>query len=291
MFSKKYLTAVLVMVLLFAFGLSLAGAQDHPIQIWLSADTNEVAAGDTVTVTVNVTGAQGVYGGSFKLAYDPTAFEVLQTENKPVVPGEFFANQPGFALRNASDAQKGTIEYALTLMQPAQPVDGDGILGTVTLKALKDTPVNITTQEASFVAPEFKEVEGRTVAERVDQVPAHIEQSAPVLIGASAINSLDSSASTPVNISATQPAQPDVDPAIMAMFNNPALDGELSAEQHDHQGQPGASADTRSTDDIVLLFAGFFFVFGLFMLTLSVGMYSRMRFLFTLSGDMHSQQV
>src|SRR5690349_1813384 len=128
-YTRK-LSYVIVFVLLFAVGLFTVGAQDNAPQVQLNPDKAQAAAGDTVTVTVNVTGAVGVYGGSFKLSYDPQAFEVVQTDNKPVTPGAFFANEPGFALRNAVDTTAGTIEYAITLMQPAKPVDGGGVLAT-----------------------------------------------------------------------------------------------------------------------------------------------------------------
>jgi hypothetical protein len=272
-------------VILLSFGLTLVGAQDEATtRFWLSPDVEEVLAGETVTLGINVSQAEGVYGTSFKLAYDPTAFEVVPTENKPVVPGKFFADEPGFALRNANDPQAGVIEYALTLMQPAQPVTGDGILGTVTLKALKDTPVNITVQEATFVAPEFKEVDGRMVAERVNQVPVQIENAAPE-IGDSAVAS--SAVVQPAGASVSI-AQPEVDPVVAAMFNNAALDNTAIAQQHEHEA---ALAAARQSDDVVLIFAGFFFIFGLVMLTLSVGMYSRMRFLFASPGELRSQQV
>ncbi len=278
--SYHFLVVSVLMIVLLSISLAVVGAQEASTRFWLSPDVEEVLAGETVTLGINVSQAEGVYGTSFKLAYDPTAFEVVPTENKPVVPGEFFADEPGFALRNVNDPQAGVIEYALTLMQPAQPVTGDGILGTVTLKALKDTPVNITVQEASFVAPEFKEVDGRMVAERVNQVPVQIENAGD--------NATVSSVAVQPASASVSVTQPEVDPAVAAMFNNAALDNTAIAQQHEHEA---ALAAARQSDDVVLIFAGFFFIFGLVMLTLSVGMYSRMRFLFASPGELRSQQV
>src|SRR6185369_13950187 len=180
-YTHKFSCAI-VFVLLFAVGLYMVGAQDNAPQVQLSPDKTQAAVGDTITVTVNVAGAVAVYGSSFKLSYDPQAFEVVQTDGKPVTPGAFFANEPGFALRNAVDTTTGTIEYAMTLMQPAKPVDGDGVVGTFTLHALKAAPVTLTDVNASFVAPEFQEVDGHLVAQKVNQVAAQVLEagSAPI---------------------------------------------------------------------------------------------------------------
>ena len=134
------LSYMIVFVLLFAVGLFTVGAQDNAPLVQLNPDKTQAAAGDSVIVTVNVTGAVGVYGGSFKLSYDPQAFEVIQTDNKAVTPGAFFASEPGFALRNAVDATAGTIEYAITLMQPAKPVDGDGTRNALIADVVGDHP-------------------------------------------------------------------------------------------------------------------------------------------------------
>lgn len=286
--SRNFYVAFIFILVLLVAGLTLVNAQEPSTRFWLEPDVEEVKTGETVTVAINVSQAQGVYGTSFKLNYDPASFEVVQTENKPVAAGAFFADEPGFALRNANDPQTGVIEYALTLMQPAEPVSGDGLLGTVTLKALKDTPVNITVQEATFVAPEFKEVDGRTVAEKVNQVAVQIDNAAPAVANSPATSSVSAQPSTAsASVSVAQPSDSEVDPAVIAMFSNPALD-DASVSQHEHED---ALMNARQADDVVLIFAGFFFIFGLVMLTLSVGMYSRMRFVFASPNDLRSQQV
>lgn len=285
--SQKCFVVLVLCIALLAVTLTSVGAQEATTRFWLQPELEEVKAGETVTVAINVSEAQGVYGTSFKLNYDPAAFEVVQTENKPVTPGAFFADEPGFALRNANDPQTGVIEYALTLMQPAEPVSGDGLLGTVALKALKDSSVNITVQEATFVAPEFKEIDGRMVAEKVNQVEVQIENAAPAVVNSPATASVSARPSS-ASVSVNQPPEAEVDPAVVAMFSNPALDDAAVSQQHDHET---VLTNARQSDDVVLIFAGFFFIFGLVMLTLSVGMYSRMRFLFASPNDLRSQQV
>ncbi len=277
------LVLTIVFVLSFALSLFTVGAQDNEPQLQLSPDKEQAAAGDTITVTVNVVGAVGVYGGSFKLSYDPQAFEVVQTDNKAVTPGAFFANEPGFALRNVVDTTAGTIEYAITLMQPAKPIDGDGVLGTFTLHALKDAPIALTSLSANFVAPEFKQVDGHLVAQKVNQVTAEVQ---------GAVNGTPLVANNPapvlaptVELASAAPVEAVVsnDAAVVNMFSNP----DLNAVPSNDIVNPGVIPTTtvNHTDNMVSIAAIAFLVVGVILLTLSIGMYSRMRVQYTLVGN------
>ena len=176
-----------------------------------------------------------------------------------VTPGGFFEGKPGFTLKNTADAASGVVDYALTLMQPAEPVSGDGVLGTIRFRALKDAAVTI-----SLVSPEFTEVDGQKVAQRVNQVPVQIVQAfAPDAESAVALAPVVSAQNDPVS-----------------MFSNPALNNGLPASQ----GQPS---------HLPLIAAGVFFVAGLILLTLSVGMYSQMRVRYNVMAmkDIRARQV
>ncbi|MBL8153671.1 MAG: hypothetical protein JNM70_05755 [Anaerolineae bacterium] len=274
---KLIWTSLIVFALVWSFALSAVGAQDNTTAptLSISADAEQAVVGQTVSLTVNVSGAMNVYGTSFKIAYDPSAFEVVATDGKAVTPGAFFANEPGFALRNIADAGQGVIEYALTLMQPAKPVTGDGILGTVTLRALKDTPVAISVTQASFVSPEFTEVNGQLVAQKVNQIAAQVETS-PVTVASASASASAGQVSSPVNAA---------DPNQVAMFNNPALKASPQAE-HGHDA--AAATDTTFSlrnDSVMMASAIVFFFVGIILLTVSVGMYSRMRTRLALPSD------
>lgn len=160
----------LISLALMIAGTLIIAAQDGGAQLWLDPEAQSVSAGEVFSVAVRVGDAVGIYGGSFKLIYDPAALEVVIDENVVVTPGDFFGGQPGFTLKNSVDVEAGVVEYALTLTQPAQPVDGEGVLGTVRFRALTAGPVDITPDEALLLAPEFTQVEGRTIAQRIAQI-------------------------------------------------------------------------------------------------------------------------
>ncbi len=270
------LVLLIVLVLAFTVNLFTVGAQDNSPQLQLNPDKLQASTGDTITVSVNVVGAVGVYGGSFKLGYDPQTFEVVQSDNKAVTPGAFFANEPGFALRNVVDTTAGTIEYAITLMQPARPVDGDGVLGTFTLHALKDGPVELTSLSANFVAPEFKQVDGHLVAQKVNQVTAEVQgavNTSPVVNNAQVV-------APTVEAANAAPAESAASNDAVSMFSNPQLN---AVPQTDNVNAGVIASDTiNHTDKIVSLAAIAFLVMGVILLTLSIGMYSRMRVHYTL---------
>lgn len=249
--SKKIITFVLSVVLLIIANVFVVAAQEVTPRVWLASDIAQASAGQEFTVTINVDDAVQIYGSSFKLAYDPELFEVVLTNGKAIAPGAFFQDQQGFELKNT--AASGVVDYALTLMQPAQPVSGNGALGTVTFRALQAAPVAITTTEASLVSPEFTEIDGRMVAQRINQVAAQID------------NTL--TASSPAVAQAPVNTAPDA----ASMFVNPEL-----------TVAPQTPAAPVSSNNLSLIFAGIFFTAGLVLLTVSVGMYSRMRVRFDL---------
>lgn len=252
---------VLISIIIFVMTAWTAGAQDSSPRVWLSSEIAEATAGQEFTVTVNVAGTNAVYGGSFQLTYDPTQVEVILAENLAVTPGAFFGAGPSFTLKNT--AVDGVIDYALTLTQPATPISGDGALGTITFRALANAPVNITTVKADLVSPEFTEVEGRLIAQRINQVTAAIE---PITAAGAVVQpavSAPATASVSVGAATAAVNQP-VQPAVTSV--QPATEG-------------------RQNNNMVLLVAGIFFAAGLLLLTISVGMYSKMRTRFSPISD------
>jgi hypothetical protein len=171
-------------IILVLIGHVLVFAQSDSALVTLSAPADPVNAGDTFTVTIQVGNATGVYGSSLKLTYDPLALEAISTDAGVVTPGDFFGNQPGFTLKNLTDTVAGTLDYATTLRQPAEPVTGSGILGTIQFRALTDGTAEIAIVEASLLAPRFEEVNGRKIARAVDEVPVQTQNATISTTGA-----------------------------------------------------------------------------------------------------------
>ncbi|MBZ0297236.1 MAG: cohesin domain-containing protein [Anaerolineae bacterium] len=234
-------------------------AQGNSPLVWLSADQTQLAAGETAVVTIYVDQAVDIYGGSFKLAYDPQTLEVVFDENKAVTAGTFFEDQPGFTLKNSADAQNGVVEYALTLTQPAEPVSGSGVIGTVTFHALSDTVVDVSPTETRLLSPEFSEVDGRKIARKINEIETRVQGTN---INAAPQAVVEDSA--PVTNELPQVVeQPQVEIAA------PAAQQTIS--------QPTVAMPSHRSNQLVLFVGGGLFLFGLALFAISLGTYSNLR--------------
>ncbi len=278
MSGKKFYAGLLLTTLLVITQVWIAGAQDSTPRIWLSSEVAQATVGQEFNVTVNVGGAAQIYGGSFQLLYDAQAFEVLLDNNKAVTPGAFFGDAPSFPLKNSADAALGTVDYALTLTQPALPVDGDGVLGTVKFRALKDAPVTMTPVKASLVSPEFTEIDGRMVAQKINQIEAQI---AEMTIGDAAPAVQVASQSLAV----VEPVQAEVIVVATPVTDTSTASVSVSVSVAANQNQAAPMMEERRPNNRIFIAAGVFFFAGLVLLIMSVGMYSKMRVRFSFAND------
>lgn len=180
----------------------------------LAASPEEAQVGDELAVTIHAQDVTNAYGGSVKLSFDPQTLEVIVQSEGAVVPGDFFADQPSMSMRNRVDVDTGIIEYALTLRQPATPVSGDGVLGTIRMRVLEDAPATIDVVEAQLLSPRFENVEGRTVATQVDTIPVKV-QGITVNGGAQAV-------ATPHSIATATAAPERLNDTVVAVPRQPA---------------------------------------------------------------------
>jgi hypothetical protein len=247
--TKTFISVLMIIASFLMINFVITGAQDIVPQVWLSPDGYQAHAGEEFTVTINIGDASGVYGGSFLFSFDPQVLEVVVNDNHVITPGDFFQDRPSFMLKNSVNAQDGTIEYALTLTQPAEPVNGGGVVGTITFRALTDAIATITPTQARLLSPDFTEVDGRMVAQSISEVDAGL-QGIEVTVGNTPVTSGYSEAPL------TAPQNADA-MTIVNGYDEPAL--VLS-----------------KTDVVVLAVAGMFFIGGLGLFAITIGMYAKL---------------
>ncbi len=101
-----------------------------------------LAAGETTTLTIQVAGASDLYGVELHLQYDPAVLQVLDADvNQAGVqlrPGDLLDPGAGFTVANRADNEAGALDYAITLLAPAEAVSGDGVLVSFDVRALAD---------------------------------------------------------------------------------------------------------------------------------------------------------
>jgi LysM repeat protein len=99
-----------------------------------------VALGETTVVEVQVQDVEGLYGVDIRLSFDPSKLEVQDansaTAGVQIEPGPFLDVSQGFVAQNSADNTAGRINYAMTLLNPAEPKSGSGTLMRVTFKGI-----------------------------------------------------------------------------------------------------------------------------------------------------------
>lgn len=107
-----------------------------------------IAVGRITVVEIWVEHAVGLYGADIRLGFDPRKLEVqdsdLEISGIQIEPGPFLDVRKGFVAQNSADNTWGRINYAMSLLSPARPVDGTGVVMRITFKGIAagDSPIN-----------------------------------------------------------------------------------------------------------------------------------------------------
>lgn len=111
-----------------------------------------VGEGATAAVQLRIENVEGLYGLDIRLAFDPTAVQVVDAdtaaEGLQTRGGDLL--KPDFVVRNLADNEAGTVWFALTQLNPSEAVTGSGVVFTVTFRGLaagKSSPLTITYQK------------------------------------------------------------------------------------------------------------------------------------------------
>jgi LysM repeat protein len=111
----------------------------------------EVAVGATTTVDVRIENVANLYGAEVQLVFNPALLEVVDTdtsrEGVQIQPGSLLS--PDFMAKNNADQTTGRIVFAVAQMPPHEPVNGSGILATITFrgKAAGTSEINFSTTQ------------------------------------------------------------------------------------------------------------------------------------------------
>ena len=140
--SKRIVTIAIALVgaiLLAGQPASRGFAQSTMVLVQPSA--SEVDADDTVPVEVRIEDVVDLYGVDVRLSFDPMLLEVQDADGNPangvqIQGGGFPA--PNFVVKNEADNSAGTVWYAVSQMNPTEPVSGSGVVVSVTFKGLTD---------------------------------------------------------------------------------------------------------------------------------------------------------
>jgi hypothetical protein len=124
----RLFAAAFLLSLLFLAG--AIGALADGAEIFISPPAQAVPVGQQATISIAARNVQNAYAAQVTLRYDPTIIEVLSIE-----AGNLFA---GGSPVSRVDNEGGTALFAITLLNPAPPANGDGTIAVLTVRGKMD---------------------------------------------------------------------------------------------------------------------------------------------------------
>lgn len=111
--------------------------------------------GNELVIEVVAAEVSNIYGAQFTIKYDPSALSVKDMsdsqEGIQIEVGDFLDPAQGFTVVNEADPQAGTVTMAITLVNPAKPVSGGGVLGRVHFTANENRPSRLELEDVKLV--------------------------------------------------------------------------------------------------------------------------------------------
>jgi LysM repeat protein len=118
-----------------------------------------------IEVAIRIENVTRLYGIEVHLAFDPNYLEIQDADpEKPGVQlqtGTFPA--PDFVVQNQADNVLGTIDYAVSQLAPREPVDGGGVLTTITVRAKGEGTSRLAFTGAKLADPDGQQIPAQTL--------------------------------------------------------------------------------------------------------------------------------
>lgn len=147
---------VLAMMMLLAVMMPLSAFAQEEARVYF----REVEASDNLLqVEVRAENVSDLYGMEFEIEYNPAVVAVKDAatdqDGVQIEPGTLLPVDKGFLVVNEADAAKGTINLALTLLNPAPAVSGEGTLAVLTFERLQEAESTLKFAELNLVSSDM----------------------------------------------------------------------------------------------------------------------------------------
>jgi len=120
--------------------------------IYLLPKQNTPVVNKNLTVDVMIKDISLVYGVTFQISINSEFLEVMDSDIKKdgiqIEPGSFFSSYAYF-LKNEISSE-GLIDYAMTQLNPAESIQGGGVLATITFNCKLPGSTTIKIEKAQF---------------------------------------------------------------------------------------------------------------------------------------------
>jgi LysM repeat protein len=108
--------------------------------------SQQIEGGQTTTVEIRIGDVAGLWGAEIELWFNPAVLQVQDAdpseEDVQIQPGNF--PSPDFVAENKVDNTTGIVNYALTQLPPHEPINGSGLLASVTFQGASEGTSDLT---------------------------------------------------------------------------------------------------------------------------------------------------
>lgn len=118
-----------------------------------------------LVVNIHLSNITDLYGAEVQLTYDPARLRVRddnrRLEGIQISPGPLIAGDDRFVVNNQASPDSGDINFAFTLLKPAQPISGEGVLATVVFEIVGDGPYRVEVASAQLVSASLAPIDAQ----------------------------------------------------------------------------------------------------------------------------------
>lgn len=136
--------------------------------------------GGDLVVEVRVSKATQLYGAEFELSFDPSILVVRDADlgqaGVQIEGGNLFAADSAFVIENSVDNTKGIVRYALTLLRPAEPVSGEGVVARIRFRARAEKKAMVSMPYLSLYSKATESVQEITGVRLLVNIPAKFDK-------------------------------------------------------------------------------------------------------------------
>lgn len=232
-------TAILLPTLLYAQSSTL---------LRLETATTNLQTGQTYEVSIRLDDAAEVWLADMQISYDPAMIYVMGTRSgSPVSQGALFDPASSAVIRN--EVQDGLVFYTTSLLAPAEPVNGSGVIGTLRIYPLAPGQTQLIFSRGQLSKAIFEVRDGQRVGVGSEALPF-----TPVLLDLSisgqAVEPPSEATATPLPTDTPIPAAdifPTQEPTLVNVTATPRTPEPLATLE-----VPTASIDFRSQLPLIL---------------------------------------
>ena len=152
-------------------------AQDNQALLALRSETTGLQTGEYYTVRIEIDNVEELWSTTMQISYDPTMLFIIGTDSgSPVELGDFLSDG-GLIIHNSVNENNGTLRYTPSRLAPADPVSGNGVIGTFVIFPLQSGQATLSFEDADMSRVIFTTNEQgfRTVQESVS-IPFAVTQ-------------------------------------------------------------------------------------------------------------------